>query len=69
MEHKPNMTSLRTSENVIRYDINGRTYEFIVKELNDIVPFGYCYKLHKWALLYPDYIITMDGCITPAKRI
>lgn len=56
MNEMPNLTSLRTSENILRYNINGRIYEFIVTKLDDGIPYGYCYKLHKWAWLYPDSV-------------
>ena len=69
MKEKPNMTSLRTSENIIRYDINGYIYEFVVKDLCNGVPYGHCYKIHKWALLYPDHIVTGDGYTVYGKRI
>lgn len=59
MSEKPFITSLRTDENIMRYNINGRIYEFIVVKLDNKIPYGYCYKLHKYAWLYPDKVVTV----------
>ena len=60
MKKRPYATSIRTAENVKRYNINGRIYEFIVIKLDDGIPYGYCYKTKKYAWLYPDMILTED---------
>ena len=54
---RPFITSMRTEENVKRYNINGRIYTFIVVKLDNGIPFGYCYKLGKYAWLYPDKVV------------
>ena len=66
---QPGLTSLRTDYNVRRYNINGRIYEFIVKKLDDGIPYGYCYKIHKWAWLHDNYIHDEDGNTVSAKLL
>ena len=58
MKKRPFMTSMRTDKNIMKYDINGRVYEFIVIKIDNGMPYGYCYKTKKYAWLYPDSIIT-----------
>jgi hypothetical protein len=59
MSERPFITSLRTDKNVMRYNINGRIYEFIVTKIDNDVPYGYCYKLHNYAWLYHDKVVAV----------
>ena len=69
MSNKPFITSLRTDKNIMKYDINSRKYEFIVTEMIDNIPYGYCYKLHKYVLLYPTCMIDDDGIAVNVRLI
>lgn len=69
MKRKRYVTSLRTDENVVKYKINGRIYTFIIAELDDSTPYGYCHTLKKWAWLFPNYIHDEDGNRVLAERI
>lgn len=68
-QDKPNVTSLRTEQNVRRYKINGRIYTFVVTKLDDGIPYGYCYAHKIWAWLFDDYVHDTNGNVAKAELL
>lgn len=56
-------------KDTVSYEVNGRTYTFKVKLIDNGIPYGYCAVLGKYAWLYDTYFWTDNEGIVVGTRV